>query len=239
MAEKFNLKWNDYQSNVSRSFALFRNESHLHDVTLVSDDFKQTSGHKFVLSACSDYFKKLFQETKQVQPIVCLQGISSSDLRNILDYVYEGEVKILESEIQRFLSVAQRLKLQGIGENEPTNKQTDETSYFIDVKTTTVSVKDECQEQESNIGKVESQITPNIDISSELNQKMEENIVTNPDGSLSCFLCGKTSGGAQRKGHMKQHMEIHMEGLTYSCPKCDKTFRSRNSLYVHTSKIHK
>ena len=50
MSEKFCLKWNDFHSNVSKSFGLFRNEEYLHDVTLVSDDHHQVSAHKLVLS---------------------------------------------------------------------------------------------------------------------------------------------------------------------------------------------
>ena len=61
MSGKFNLKWNDFQSNVSKSFSLFRNEDYLHDVTLVSDDHKKVSAHKIVLSACSQYFKDIFK----------------------------------------------------------------------------------------------------------------------------------------------------------------------------------
>ena len=57
MTEKFSLKWNDFHSNVSKSFSLLRNEEYLHDVTLVGDDHKQISAHRLVLSACSDYFQ--------------------------------------------------------------------------------------------------------------------------------------------------------------------------------------
>ena len=53
--EKFCLKWNDFYSNVSKAFGLFRNEDYLHDVTLVSDDHKQVSAHKLVLFPCSEY----------------------------------------------------------------------------------------------------------------------------------------------------------------------------------------
>ena len=94
MSEKFNLKWNDFGTNVSRSFGLFRNESYLHDVTLVCEDFKHIPAHKLVLSACSEYFRNIFQQTKQSQPLLCLDGVSSTDLQNVLDYVYDGEVKI-------------------------------------------------------------------------------------------------------------------------------------------------
>ena len=99
MSEKFNLKWNDFHSNVSKSFGLFRSESYLHDVTLVSDDFKQVQAHKLVLSACSEYFKNILQQTKQTQPLLCLDGVNAEDLQNVLDYVYEGEVKILQEDL--------------------------------------------------------------------------------------------------------------------------------------------
>ena len=88
MSEKFCLKWNDFQSNVSKSFRIFRNEDYLHDVTLVGDDHIQVSAHKLVLSASSEYFKDLFKNNKHSFPMICLEGISSNDLTNILDYMY-------------------------------------------------------------------------------------------------------------------------------------------------------
>ena len=65
MPEKFDLKWNDFHSNVSKSFGLLRNEDYLHDVTLVSDDYKQVTAHKLVLSACSEYFKNIFRNNRK------------------------------------------------------------------------------------------------------------------------------------------------------------------------------
>ena len=68
MSEKFCLKWNDFESNVSNSFSLLRNEDYLHDVTIVSDDNEQISAHKLVLSACSEYFKNIFKKNKHSHP---------------------------------------------------------------------------------------------------------------------------------------------------------------------------
>ena len=53
MAEKFCLKWNDFQTNVTSSFRKLRNSDEFYDVTLVSDDQQQMSAHKIVLSASS------------------------------------------------------------------------------------------------------------------------------------------------------------------------------------------
>ena len=114
MSEKFCLKWNDFQSNVSNSFSLLRNEDYLHDVTIVSDDNEQIAAHKLVLSACSEYFKSIFRRNKHPNPLLCLEGVSSKDVRNVMDYIYNGEVQIFQEDLDRFLNVAQRLKLEGL-----------------------------------------------------------------------------------------------------------------------------
>ena len=91
MSEQFCLKWNDFYSNVSKSFSLLRNEKYLHDVTLVTDDSNQVSAHKLVLSACSEYFKNIFRNNEKHQhPLLCLDGLSSKDLSNVLDYMYNA-----------------------------------------------------------------------------------------------------------------------------------------------------
>ena len=107
MLEKFSLKWNDFHSNVSKSFGLFRNDEYLHDVTLVSDDHKQFSAHKLVLSACSEYFKNIFKQNNKpnAHPLLCLDGVSSDDLKNIMDYIYNGEVQLYQEKLYNFLAV--------------------------------------------------------------------------------------------------------------------------------------
>ena len=128
MSGKFCLKWNDFHSNVSKSFGLFRNEEYLHDVTLVSDDHHQVSAHKLVLSACSEYFKNVFKNNNMpnTQTLLCLDGIAAEDLRNIMDYIYNGEVQIFQEGLDRFLGIAQRFKLEGLmGSDASVPKQDD------------------------------------------------------------------------------------------------------------------
>ena len=135
MSEKFCLKWNDFHSNLSKSFGLFRNEDYLHDVTLVSDDHHQVSAHKLVLSACSEYFRHIFKHNNKpnAHPLLCLDGISIGDLNNIMDYIYNGEVQIFQENLDRFLSVAQRLKLEGLI-GDPSCQQNSSVAGQADVK---------------------------------------------------------------------------------------------------------
>ena len=125
MSDKFCLKWNDFHSNVSKSFSVFRNDDYLHDVRLVSDDHKKIAAHKLVLSACSDYFRDIFMNNQyKSYLLICLDGISSEDIKNIMDYIYSGEVQIYQENLDQFLTVAQRLKLKGlIGHNVKDEKE--------------------------------------------------------------------------------------------------------------------
>ena len=89
MSENFTLRWNDFHVGVADNFRKFRNAEDFYDVTLVSDDQQQVSAHKLVLSACSVYFKNIFKHNNKPNshPLLCLDGISSHDLNNIMDYI--------------------------------------------------------------------------------------------------------------------------------------------------------
>ena len=67
--DKFCLKWNDFQTTVSQSFGLLRQEKDFFDVTLVSDDQVQIPAHKLVLSACSSFFKTILKQNSHSHPL--------------------------------------------------------------------------------------------------------------------------------------------------------------------------
>ena len=244
MSEKFKLKWNDFQSNVSNSFGLLRNENYLHDVTLVSDDNLQISAHKLVLSACSDYFKNILKHSKHphYHPLVCLSGVSSEDLNNIVDYMYNGEVQIHQEELDRFLNVAQRLKLNGlIGDNEVEGEtksdfREEENHSIVDAQFVARPEITESRKKNTlaSFGGVGT-IAMNSDEIVKIDEKIKEYIDRDDQGIYKCTYCGKI--GDKFKSHMKNHIETHLEGLSFPCHLCDKTFRSKNSLFNHTHKI--
>ena len=122
--EKFSLKWNDFHSNVSKSFQSLRNKEDFSDVTLVGDDFKQIAAHKIILSSCSAYFNNILKNVaNQKHPILCLEGMSSQDIEKVMDYIYNGELKIYQDDLDRFLDVGQRLGLEGLVELKESPKE--------------------------------------------------------------------------------------------------------------------
>ena len=127
--EKISLKWSDFSAGVHKAFKNLRKEEDFFDVTLVGDDFKHVTAHKLVLSSSSEYFKKVFLNNKkyfQSHALISLEGLNQSDLNNILDYIYHGELQIYQQNLDKFLGIAKRLKLEGlIGADEQKVLDTD------------------------------------------------------------------------------------------------------------------
>ena len=214
MSEKFCLKWNDFQSNVTKSFEAFRNDEHLHDVTLVSDDQNQATAHKIILSASSEYFNNIFNKNKISNPFLCLEGLSLRDLNNILDYIYYGEIQIYQEDLDRFLSMAQRFKIKGLVGADEVKKE--ENSEMLPDNT--------FNSVDNPIQKIDTTDLTEID------EKLFENMEENSDRTWSCKICSKI---LPVRNNMKLHVETHVEGLSFPCNICGKIYRSRNVLRNH------
>ena len=253
MAEKFSLKWNDFDTNTSKAFGLLRNEDFLQDVTLVGEDNHQVAAHKLVLSACSEYFKTLFKTNKHSHPLLCLEGISSSDISNILDYIYNGEVKIFQDDLDRFLAVAQRFKLEGLlgGDNqqeeekpiEPVPPQPRQAplkrDYTKKNHNTAQPNKNGLNSNRELATTMENENVKMVMTNEEknnLDDKIHQHVEKTDDGLYQCNLCGKS---AKQKIQIKYHIEAkHLEGIEIPCPICGKIFRSHNGLFTHKSRFH-
>ena len=246
MSEKFSLKWNDFYSNVSKSFSLLRNEDYLHDVTLVSDDHKKVSAHKIVLSACSEYFKEIFKNNQHSHPLLCLDGVSSEDLRNIMDYMYNGEVEIYQENLDRFLNVAQRLKLEGLiggkeEKEELVNENHNDEFSTESVYNTDIDLSSQNDKKQLKLSM--KTVAIKTDDENLINEQVLQYMEECSDGRFRCTVCGKMSNEKAKKSvqkaDMKKHMQTHMDGLTYTCSLCQKTFRSKNALSAHKSISHR
>ena len=238
MSEKFSLKWNDFQSTVSSSFKTLRQEEDLFDVTLVSDDDVQISAHKLVLSASSSFFKSILRKNSHPQPFIYLSRINSTNLGFILDYIYQGEVQIFQEQLDAFLDVAQKLKVSGListdnieGESKKAFQVLDEHKFIEE----TEHINEETRGETYNSGKNKARY--NLDSPTDLKVKSKVNeLLTKNNGQFTCTACRKSGKDGT---NMKRHVETHIDGVSYDCNICDKTFRSKNSLGCHMSIFHK
>ena len=112
-SEKFCLKWNDFERNISLSFREIREENDFFDVTLACDD-EQIRAHKLILSACSPFFKDVLRKNPHQHPLLYLRGIKFRDIQSILQFMYHGEVNVAQEDLNSFLSISEELKVKGL-----------------------------------------------------------------------------------------------------------------------------
>jgi len=115
-SEKFCLRWNDFESNISSAFRELREDKDFFDVTLACDE-EQIQAHKVILSACSPFFRTVLRRNRHEHPLLYLKGVKYTDLVSVLNFIYHGEVNVAQEELNSFLAVAEDLKVKGLTQN--------------------------------------------------------------------------------------------------------------------------
>jgi len=116
-SDKFCLKWNDFEANISGAFRELREDKDFFDVTLACDD-EQINAHKVILSACSPFFKNILRRNPHQHPLLYMKGVSYSNLQAVLNFMYHGEVNVAQDELNTFLAVAEDLRVKGLTQNQ-------------------------------------------------------------------------------------------------------------------------
>ena len=114
MSEKLCLQWNDFKENVITAFGSLRDDRDFSDVTLACEDGQQVEAHKVILAASSPFFQNLLKRNKHSHPLIYMRGVQSLDLLSIVDFLYFGEAKVFQENLDSFLAVAEELQLTGL-----------------------------------------------------------------------------------------------------------------------------
>ncbi|XP_012149984.1 uncharacterized protein LOC100882419 isoform X5 [Megachile rotundata] len=112
-SQQFSLRWNNYLKHITCAFDTLRTEEDLVDVTL-SCEGKRIRAHKMLLSACSTYFRDLFKENPCQHPVIIFRNVKFDDLAALVDFMYQGEVNVVQEQLASFLTTAELLAVQGL-----------------------------------------------------------------------------------------------------------------------------
>ena len=110
----FSIKHEDFLESMSNNLKKIKEENYFSDITLISDESDSFHSHKFVLASCSSLFENILKINNQAFPLIFMNGVNSKVLRNILSFVYEGQVEIEKEQLKDFLSTAEKLKIDGL-----------------------------------------------------------------------------------------------------------------------------
>ncbi|XP_017151203.1 longitudinals lacking protein-like [Drosophila miranda] len=113
--KKFLFRWNDHQHSQIGMFESLRVTETLVDCSLAAEG-KSLKAHKVVLSACSPYFAALIRGQDDKHPIFVLKDVKYQELRDLMDYMYRGEVNVSLDQLDAFLKAAESLQIRGLCE---------------------------------------------------------------------------------------------------------------------------
>ena len=259
MSEKLCLQWNDFKDNIISSVGSLRDDQDFSDVTLACEDGQQIKVHKVILAGSSPFFENLLKSFKHRHSLIYMRGVKSEDLSAVVDFLYRGEANVYQDNLDSFLAIAEELKLKGLIGGKANADEVTESSYFngpLKRKENPLKKEASMSFQSSQSNFYEPSLSNGYDTSDEtvaaltshfsgdlrelreksnsMMEKTSEKFQRFP--LYRCKVCGKKA----TNGNLKKHIEAnHLEGISVPCNKCEKTFRSRNALDVHTYTIHK
>ncbi|MCL4125427.1 UNVERIFIED_CONTAM: hypothetical protein GTU68_023494 [Idotea baltica] len=74
--------------------------------------------HRFVLTTCSEYFEEIFERAPCKHPFIILKDVDNSQLEALLNYMYKGEVNVLQEYLPGLIRAAEALKVKGLAVSE-------------------------------------------------------------------------------------------------------------------------
>ena len=248
------MKWNEFDANIREYLRVLRYDQRLFDVTLVSDDGQHIQAHKIVLSAGSLFFSDIFLKSNQANMLIYLKGINSVQLEHILDFIYNGEAFVGHEEFEEFVETGKALQVKGfkgdvVGVGESVREKS--LTYLYENKEIHKNRNDITEENgtwtwdtfetlvknESSLEVVSEERDEKIIYMDKINDMdlRIEQMIEKSDGVWNCKVCGRTS---THSGHIKEHTETHIKGISHSCHICSQSFPNRKCLRMHISRIH-
>nr|XP_029723688.1 modifier of mdg4-like isoform X1 [Aedes albopictus] len=140
--EQFSLCWNNFNTNLSAGFHESLVRGDLVDVTLAAEG-QLVKAHRLILSVCSPYFRKMFTQMPANQhAFIFLKDVSHSALKDLIQFMYCGEVNVKQDALPAFISTAEALQIKGLtetGESAPTQPSpAKEASHLPSASSTTI-----------------------------------------------------------------------------------------------------
>jgi len=128
----YKISWQQFRENITENFRDLRGANQLHDVSLYIDSHHTIGAHKVILCTVSPYFRRLLTTlppTAAAHPVLLMpKDVTKVEVGQILDFVYYGEVSLPQSQVQRFLDIAEHFEIRGLKEESKTDSNANRQS---------------------------------------------------------------------------------------------------------------
>ena len=259
------LEQEGFPSSLAASFAGLRQDSAFTDVTLACEDGTQLEAHRVVLATSSTFFLGLLGKARHPHPLVYMRGLSPSSLFRLLDFLYLGEARVEEEQVEGFLTMAAELGVRGTTghllaggagernqEEAPAESPADHQHQTVgEVMVKGEDIIRDNFENKSTLMEADSFIE-GFTIVSE-NKKgatrnshkrthlpplpdLDAQIYTNMTKLGPYWHCNFCDKKSADKPRIKNHLEYKHMNLEFPCDGCDKVYTTRDYLRGHKNR---
>lgn len=130
------LIFTNYKTILQRSFVEMFRTDEFADAILICDG-QRIRVHKFLLSAVSSFFDKMFKNHENNHKLL-IKHVNYEDLMNVLTYIYNGRVDLHPEKMNSFFNAAKKLSVP-TGFNEMSSSATSNDFAFEQQKNCDVS----------------------------------------------------------------------------------------------------
>lgn len=138
------FKWQSFPTHMVFSLDTCYEKQQFVDLSLVCKDGTVIKCHKMVLANSSSFFRRLLVANDHSHPMIILHDVEADDLKTLVNFMYCGEIQVVQSEVRRLLKLAEMLQVTGLQHipsslliGEDANSSTKEHYSDASKKTTT------------------------------------------------------------------------------------------------------
>ena len=218
----------DFRFEAPKTLCSLFDQPDFSDVTLVSEDQKQILAHKVILASGSLFFKNILTLNPHPKPLIYLR-LKFSDLQEIVSFIYTGQCKVAQDDLDGFLEIAKSLEIVGVANDEDVKVSNITNLFSLE---TVNNVNDEACEVvdvSKNVENKDCKVGGTFEngIGEKNNKIIREEETDNTSEENSDLFCNKCDLTFETNPQLKEHMrEVHL--YCYN-----KLFSSRRSLKTH------
>ncbi len=123
--EEFLLKWNDHHNSFFTMVQELCTNELLTDVTLACGAGEPVvfEAHKLMLSVSSAFFRNILTRKRADRcpshPIVFLKDVDPRHMEQLLQYMYRGEINVMQDDLEPLIETARALQVKGLADAPP------------------------------------------------------------------------------------------------------------------------
>lgn len=137
------FRWQSFPTHMVGSLDTCYEKQQFVDLSLVCKDGTILKCHKMVLANSSSFFRRLLLANDHPHPMIVLHDVEADDLKTLVNFMYCGEIQVVQSEVRRLLKLAEILEVTGLRHippsllpDGPNNKEYTMQHYDASKKTT-------------------------------------------------------------------------------------------------------